>query len=50
VTAAGHISTSIGNRPSNLERFQQDGEAETSYPRLVTEEFEFVRSSKHSVK
>jgi hypothetical protein len=32
----------IGKSPVELERFQQDGEAETSYPRLVTEEFEFV--------
>ena len=39
---AGHICTSIGKSPVELERFQQHGEAETSYPRLVTEEFEFV--------
>src|SRR4029077_3996071 len=36
------ISTSIGKSPVELERFHQHGEAETSYPRLVTEEFEFV--------
>ena len=39
---AGHIWTSIGKSPIELERFQQHGEAETSYPRLVTEQFEFV--------
>jgi hypothetical protein len=39
---AGHISTSIGKSPVELERFQQHGEAETSYLRLVTEQFEFV--------
>jgi hypothetical protein len=39
---AGHISTSIGKSPVELERFQQHGEAETSYPSLVTEQFEFV--------
>jgi hypothetical protein len=40
--AAGHISPSIGKSPVELEHFQQDGEAETRYPRLVTEQFEFV--------
>jgi hypothetical protein len=39
---AGHICTSIGKSPVELERFRQHGEAETSYPRLVTEQFEFV--------
>src|SRR5262249_18419832 len=37
-----HICTSIGKSSVELERFQQRGEAETSYPRLVTEQFEFV--------